>query len=97
MQRDAPEYGKSPPTEETAREHCLLSSTTTPDFVTAKDFIRFYVATSLLNLVDVPTVDSINTMAEWFFARFTCVTDSDTDEGERSKIYNVRWTKSTRC
>ena len=95
MQRDAAEHGKPLPTEETAREHCLTSGTAAPDLVTVKDFLRFYVATSRPNLADVPTVDSINTVAKWFFAGFTRITGTDTDEGERSEIYNVRWTQST--
>ena len=35
------------------------------------------------------TIDSINIVAEWFFASFTCVIGTDTDEGERSEVYNV--------
>ena len=58
--------------------------------MTVKDFFRFYIATSHPQLIDVPTVDSINTVAEWFFAGFTRVTGTDTNEEERSEVYNVR-------
>ena len=34
-------------------------------------------------------MDSVNIVAEWFFAGFTRVTEIDTDEEERSEVYNV--------
>jgi hypothetical protein len=33
-------------------------------------------------------------VAEWVFARFTRVTGTNTDEEERSEVYNVRWPTS---
>jgi hypothetical protein len=39
--------------------------------------------------MDRPTIDSINTIAEWFFAGFTRVTGTDTNERERSEVYDV--------
>jgi hypothetical protein len=54
-----------------------------------KDFLRFYIATSRPQLSKIPTVDSINTVAEWFFAGFTRVTGTETDVDERSEVYNV--------
>ena len=61
-----------------------------PDLATVKDFLRFYIGTSHPRLADRPTADSINTIAEWFFAGFTRVTGTDTHERERSEVYNVR-------
>jgi hypothetical protein len=40
-------------------------------------FFGFYIATSCGRIVVKPTVDSINTNAEWFFASFTRVTGTD--------------------
>jgi len=37
-----------------------------PDLATIKDFFRFYIATSYGRIVVKPTVDSIDTNAEWF-------------------------------
>jgi hypothetical protein len=59
-----------------------------PDLVTVKDFLRFYIATNSPQITNIPTVDSINTVAEWFFAGFTRVTGTETNEDE-SKVYNV--------
>jgi hypothetical protein len=39
----------------------------------------------------LPTADSINTVAEWFFAGFTRVTGTDTVEEERREVYDVRF------
>lgn len=90
MQRDAAEHQRPRPTEEMARERCLRPGVAAPDLVTVKDFFRFYIATSKPQLTSVPTVDSINTIVEWFFAGFTRVTGTDTDKEERSEVYNVR-------
>jgi hypothetical protein len=54
-----------------------------------KDFLRFYITTSRPQLTDKPTVDSINTVAEWFFAGFTRVTGTETKAEERSDVYDV--------
>jgi hypothetical protein len=45
-----------------------------PDLTTIKDFFRFHIATSCGRIAVKPTVDSINTNAEWFFAGFTRLT-----------------------
>jgi hypothetical protein len=34
-------------------------------------------------------MDSINTIAEWFFASFTRVTSTKTNTKERSEVYKV--------
>ena len=90
MQRDALKRHLPLPNEEMAHEHCLRPDIAAPDLVTVKDFIRFYIATSRPQLASVPTADSINTVAEWFFAGFTRVTGTDTNEDERREVYNVR-------
>jgi hypothetical protein len=43
------------------------------NLATAKDFLRFYIVISRPWLAEKLTVDSINTVAEWFFAGFACV------------------------
>jgi hypothetical protein len=85
MQRDAAKRYQPLPTEEMAREHCLRPGAAAPDLVTLKDFFRFYIATSRPQLTS-PPADSINTVAEWFFAGFTRVTGTDTNEEERSEV-----------
>jgi hypothetical protein len=89
MQQDAVHRGLPTPSEEAAREQCLWPGVKAPNLVTAKDFVRFYIATSPPRLTEQPTVDSINTVAEWFFACFTLVTGTETDAERRSKVYNV--------
>jgi len=89
MRREAANRGLDLPNEEMARQHWLHPSVAAPDLKTVKDFIRFYIATCRPQLADVSTVDSINTVAEWFFAGFTRVTGTDTNEEERSEVYNV--------
>jgi hypothetical protein len=64
-----------------------------PDLATIKDFFRFYIATSSGRIVVKPTVDSINTNAEWFFAGFTRVTgteinEKDSPETDRREMVN---------
>jgi hypothetical protein len=84
--------GLSSPDEETAHRQYLGQSVTSPDLATVKDFIWFYIATSKPQLDKMdkrPTVDSINIAVEWFFAGFTRVTGSDTNEEERSEVYSV--------
>ena len=89
MRREAAEHHRPLPTAQEALERCLQAGIAAPDLATVKDFIRFYVATSSPKIADVPTVDSINTVAEWFFAGFTRVTGTETDVEERSEVYNV--------
>jgi hypothetical protein len=89
MKRDAGERRLPLPDEEEARQRWLGPGVAAPDLETVKDFIRFYIATSRPQLANVPTVDSINTVAEWFFAGFTRITGTDTNEEERSEVYDV--------
>lgn len=91
MRKEAVQKGLPPPDEETVRREHLHAGSPAPDLATVKDFLRFYIATSQPRLdADRPTVDSVNIVAEWFFAGFTRVTGTDTDEEERSEVYNVR-------
>ena len=54
---------------------------------TAKDSLQFYIATSQPRLdANRPIVDSINILVEWFFARFTHVTGTETGEEGKSKV-----------
>ena len=90
MRNEAAQNGLPPPDEEKARREHLRAGAAAPDLATIKDFLRFYIATSQPRLdADRPTVDSVNIVAEWFFAGFTRVTGTDTDEGERSEVYDV--------
>ena len=86
MRRDSVERHLPLPSEEMARDRCLRPGIEAPDLATVKDFLRFYIATSHPQLADVPTTESINTVAEWFFAGFTRVTGTDTNEEKRSEV-----------
>ncbi|MCJ1426427.1 hypothetical protein MMC29_004330 [Sticta canariensis] len=88
MEQDAVHGGLPALSEEAAREQCLRPGIEAPDLATVKDFIRFYIATSHPQLAEQPTVDSINTVAEWFFAGFTRVTGTGTDAEQRSEVYD---------
>jgi hypothetical protein len=59
---------------ETVREICLGKGVSTPSIDTVKDFLCFYIATSKGRLDVRPTVDSVKSCTEWFFAGFTRVT-----------------------
>lgn len=89
MKQDAVQRGLPAPHEETAREQCMRPGVEAPDLATVKDFMRFYIATSRPRLTEQPSVDSINTVAEWFFAGFTRVTGTETDAEQWSEVYNV--------
>jgi hypothetical protein len=82
LQRDLPA-----PEEACARDHCLHQGVEAPELATVKDFFRFYIATSYGRIVAKPTVDSINTNAEWFFAGFTRITGTEINEKDRSEVY----------
>lgn len=84
------EKGLPSPDVETARLQCLQPGIAAPEPVIVKDFIRFYISTSKPRLdAHRPTVDSINTVAEWFFTGFTRVAGTETVERERSEVYQV--------
>lgn len=73
------------PDEKSARKYCLRAGVEAPELATIKDFLFFYIATSRPQLSSKPTVDSINTVAEWFFAGFSRITDTETDTEERAR------------
>jgi hypothetical protein len=77
------------PTEDMVRERYLVPGAPAPTLTAVKDFIRFYIATSQPRIDVVPTVDSMNSIAEWLFAGFTRVTGTVTDAKERSEVYTV--------
>ena len=67
MQEDALQRDLPAPDEVYARHYCLHQGVEAPDLATIKDFFRFFIATSCGKIVTKPTVDSINTNAEWLF------------------------------
>jgi hypothetical protein len=72
-----------------ARAEYLQLGAPAPTLKFVKDLVRFYISISRPVLSDVPTVDSINSIAEWFFAGFTRVTGTPTDAAERSEVDGV--------
>lgn len=88
-QRDYAQHGLPLPDEHLAREYCLRPSIDAPDLATVKGFLRFYITTSQPLHTKKPTVDSINTVAEWFFARFTQVTETETDAEKRREVVEL--------
>jgi hypothetical protein len=91
MQKDAFQRGLPIPDEASARQHYLCKGVDAPDLATVKDFLRFYISTSRgkIDEDERPTADSVNAFAEWFFAGFTHLTATPTDEADRSEVYNV--------
>jgi len=89
MREDALQQGLPAPDEACARHHCLHQGVEAPDLATIKDFFRFHIATSCGRIVAKPTVDSINTNAEWFFAGFTRITGTEIHEEDRAEVYKV--------
>jgi hypothetical protein len=90
MKEDAAAKGLPSPDEEKAREDCLRKGIAAPDLASIKDFLWFYVATSKPQIdMTKPTRDSIQTVAEWFFAGFTRVIGTATDDEDRSEMFNV--------
>ena len=83
------EKGLAIPDITTIKADCLGIGAAAQDKETAKDFTRFYIASSQGRLANHPTADSVVTYAEWFFAGFTRVTRTPTDENERSEVFNL--------
>ena len=71
------------------RERFLGKESTLLIWPPVKDYLRFRAATSRSKMVEKPTADSLNAFAEWFFAGFSRVTGTPTDEDERSEVYDV--------
>jgi hypothetical protein len=91
MREDFAQRGLPPPDKAMARKRCLGEGVDAPDLPTVKDFIRFLAAGSRGKIVELPTVDSVNAFAEWFFAGFTRVTGTPTNKEDRSEVYNVSY------
>ena len=89
MQKESLQRGLPIPNEASARHYCLREGVDAPNLATVKDFLRFHTATSRGKIVEKPTADSVNTFAEWFFAGFTRITGTPTDEEDRSEVYKV--------
>jgi hypothetical protein len=95
LRKDAVNRGISPPSEEEVRQSCLGPGVEAPDLVKVKDFTRFYIATSrprIMKKEKKPTVDSINSILEFFFAGFTSITGTETNGEDRSEVYDVSTT-----
>jgi hypothetical protein len=71
------------------REQVLAKNVEAPDLATVKDFFRFYAATGKGKIMTKITCDSLIAVTEWFYAGFTRVTDTQTNEDDRSEVYNV--------
>ena len=76
------------------RERVLRKNVEAPDLATVKDFLRFHVATSKNKIQEEVTCDSLNTFAEWFFAGFSRVTDTPTNDDDRREIYDISTSSS---
>ena len=74
MRKDALHQGLPAPDEAYVNYHYLDQGVEAPDLVAIKDFFRFYIAISCGRIVVKPTVDLINTNAEWLFAGFPYIT-----------------------
>jgi hypothetical protein len=75
-----------PSDQAAVRERVLAKNVKVPDLATVKDFFRFRAATGKGKIVTKITCDTLIAVAEWFFAGFTCVTDTQINEDE---VYNV--------
>jgi len=89
MKEDALQKGLPVPDEAAVREQVLRENVEAPDLATVKDFLRFQAATSKGKIQEEVTCDSLNTFAEWFFAGFSRVTDTPTNDDDRREIYDV--------
>jgi len=61
------------------------------DIAILKDFLRFKVSVSkgVIDKKGRPTVDSMKTFEEWFFAGFARVTGNSYAEEDRRELYEV--------
>jgi len=89
MKEDALEKGLPVPDEAAVRAQVLKKDVEALDLATMKDFFCFHAAVSKGKIVEKMTSDSLNTFAEWFFAGFSRVTGTPTNEDDRSEVYNV--------
>lgn len=89
MKEDALQEGLPVPDEAVVRERVLGANVEAPDHATVKDFLRWHAAISQGKIVEKVTCDSLNTMAEWFFASFSRVTGTPTLKDDRSEVFDV--------
>ena len=66
-----------------------------PDLTIVKDLLRFHAAASKGKIKEKITPDSLNTFAEWFFAGFGRITDTQIDADDRSEVYDVNTLRCT--
>jgi hypothetical protein len=89
MKEDALQKGLPAPDEAAVRELVLAKNGEAPDLAIVKDFLRFKAAAGKGMIAEQTTCDSLNTFAEWFFAGFSRVTDTPTNDDDRREIYDV--------
>jgi hypothetical protein len=89
MREDAIRRGVTPPNERIVREHCPGKGVEVPDLATLKDFLQFQASVMRGKIKKIPTDESLNSFAEWFFAGFARVTETIIGKIERSEVYNV--------
>ena len=89
MKEDAVQEGLSVPDEAVVRERVLGANVEASDHVTVKDFLRWHAAISQGKIVEKATCDSLNTIAEWFFAGFSRVIGTPTLKDDRNEVFNV--------
>jgi hypothetical protein len=69
---------------------CLQKGQHAPDLATIKDFIRYYISSSVGRLSARPVVSSVVNFAERFFSGFNRVTGTFICREDRSEVYYVR-------
>ena len=97
MKEDALQKGLPAPDEAAVRELVLAKNAEALDLATVKDFLRFKAAAGKCMIVEQTTCDSLNTFAEWFFAGFTRVTDTEINKEDRSEVYEGRQLDQPNC
>jgi hypothetical protein len=65
------------PDEASVRELVLARNVKTPSLFTVNYFLRFHAAAGKGMVVEQTICDSLNKFAEWFFAGFARVTDTE--------------------
>lgn len=71
------------------RSQYLFEGAEIPDMEVVKDFLRYHAALLRGRIVKQPTMESLNSEAERFFAGFTRVTKAEFDKDFRSEVYDV--------
>ena len=82
-------FDDAPRTEQSYYAKYLGPGVAAPALEVIKDFLRFYAKTSHPMLFDAITVESLNTVAEWFFAGFLRLTGTEVVEADRKEVYEV--------